>query len=57
MIDFAVAASNSICDEQYTLKKSNSFEKYRSRALSKDFFEDENVDEKLLIKNIQKEGG
>jgi len=56
MIDFAVAASNSICDEQYTLKKSNSFEKYRSRALSKDFFEDENVDEKLLIKNIQKEG-
>ncbi len=56
MIDFAVAASNSDCDEQHTLKKSNSFEKYRSRSLSKDFFEDSNIDEKLLIKNIQKEG-
>ena len=38
------------------LKKSNSFDKYRRRSLSKDFFEDFNIDEKLLIKSIQKEG-
>ncbi len=56
MIDFAIDASNENYDKQYTLKKSNSIEKYRSRSLSKDFFEDLNIDEKLLIKNIQREG-
>ena len=56
VIDFAIDASNENCDRQYTLKKSNSFDKYRRRSLSKDFFEDFNIDEKLLIKSIQKEG-
>ena len=44
MIDFAIDASNENYDKQYTLKKSNSIEKYRSRSLSKDFFEDLNID-------------
>ena len=57
MIQFAVDASNSKCDEQFSLKKSNTYNKYKStRALSQDFFEDEKIDEKLLIKDLQKNG-
>ncbi len=57
MIEFAVNASNSKCDEQFSLKKTNTYDKYRStRALTKEFFEDEKIDEKQIVNELQKNG-